>query len=168
MRRIMTSSIFILSLVIGSGVAFADNHGNGRSKGNDHRIERNNHDFTKNKKSDKHYNKGKNNKPIPVPGHSHGYAPAYQGHGHVATPPPPPHPRLNGMLKKVTKGCRDVDVWQVDYDTYVVRYRKGNRLYTRYIYPERGAYGRPNLISVNWTPMAPWNLLPPIQLNINL
>ncbi len=105
------------------------------------------------------------------PGNGPGMKPPRPGYGAAyrpTPPPPPPHPRLNQMVRYATRGCHDVDVWQVDFNTYVVRYRKGNRIFTQYIYPEMGRYGRPSLISVNWQPMAPWTLIPPIQLNINL
>ena len=44
-----------------------------------------------------------------------------------------------------------MNVWQIDYDTYIVRYRRGNRFYTQRIYPYRDVYGPRNTISVNWT-----------------
>lgn len=108
----------------------------------------------------------------------HHNRPASRPHHYAPAPPPPhhhygpaPHPihhNLAGMVRHATRGCHDVAVWQVDYDTYVVRYRKGNRFYTQYIYPYAGRYGSRNRISVNWSPMSPWTFIPNIQLNINL
>ncbi|MDE6335486.1 MAG: hypothetical protein K2L34_02840 [Muribaculaceae bacterium] len=88
-------------------------------------------------------------------------------HPGPAMPPPPP-PRLPHMVNYATRGCQDVAVWQVDPETFLVRYRRGGRWYTRYVYPYAERYGAPTLISVNWQPSAPWTLIPPIQLNINL
>lgn len=204
MRRIATSIVVILSLLFGSGHAFADNHGKDNREKKEHRMDRGsrerpgnkNHDnrdkrYDKNKKDHNHHGNGarpgnsnrpgNGYKPGPGhnnhpgnnfgPGHGQGMRPPRPGHAAAyrpTPPPPPPHPRLNQMVRYATRGCHDVDVWQVDFNTYVVRYRKGNRIFTQYIYPEMGRYGRPSLISVNWQPMAPWTLIPPIQLNINL
>lgn len=167
-----------------------DNH---RSNPRNHNNKKNDKyrpgkDNNKNHNNDK-YRPGGNNRPG-KPGNSH-YKP---GNNHSAmppgrpvnnyrpapTPPPPPHtpvhyapappppPRLAHMVRHATRGCHDVNVWQVDPETFVVRYRYGNRLYTRYIYPYSDIYGVPSLISVNWQPRSPWTLIPPIQLNINL
>lgn len=96
-------------------------------------------------------------------------APSY-GHGphHHHAPAPPMPPRLKHMVHHATRGCHDVDVWQVNHDTYIVKYRKGRRYYTQYLYPYSERYGNINLISLNWQPLSPWNLIPRIQLNINL
>ena len=64
------------------------------------------------------------------------------------TPPPPPHhrpammppghrypDRLGHMVSRAARGARNVSVWQVDNNTYVVRYFKKGRYYTRYLYP---------------------------------
>lgn len=88
-------------------------------------------------------------------------------HPGPAMPPPPP-PRLPHMVNYATRGCHDVAVWQVDAETFLVKYRRGGRWYTRYVYPYAEEYGAPTLISVNWQPLSPWTLIPPIQLNINL
>ncbi len=76
--------------------------------------------------------------------------------------------RLPNMVSQITKGCHDVNVWQIDDETYIVKYRKGNRYYTRRIYPYSNSYGNPSLISINWQPLLLWSLIRPIQLNINL
>ena len=87
---------------------------------------------------------------------------------HYAPVPPPPPPHLGYMVDYVTRGCRDVAVWQIDYNTYIVKFRRGNRFYTQYLYPYDDMYGDRSLITVNWQPLSPWTLIPPIQLNINL
>lgn len=93
----------------------------------------------------------------PRPGHS----------GPVYYDGPMP-PRLQHMVHHASHGGKIVNVWRVDYDTYVVQYRKGRKYYTQYIYPYADRYGAPALINVNWTPPTPWSLIPAIQLNINL
>ena len=82
--------------------------------------------------------------------------------------PPPPPPRLPHMVRHATRGCRDIAVWQIDYDTYIVRYRKGNLFYTRRFYPYINSFDKPRLVSVNWMPQSPWIAIPSIHLNINL
>lgn len=99
--------------------------------------------------------------PVMRPGQGSGF------HAGPAMPPPPP-PRLPDMVRYATRGCHDVAVWQVSPDTYLVKYRRGRRWYTQYVYPYAERYGSPTLISVNWQPQSLWTLIPPIQLNINL
>lgn len=184
-------------MLAGSGQSFADHRNNHRENSRheqrDHRPGNKNNHKTKdhkkpqknNHKPDKHHNNDKYHKnPVGrpgVPGHNNsrpgGGAPAPspvmrpgQGSGFHAGPamPPPPPPRLPHMVHYATRGCHDVDVWQVNRDTYLVKYRRGRRWYTQYVYPYAGRYGSPTLISVNWQPQSPWTLIPPIQLNINL
>lgn len=100
----------------------------------------------------------------PAPRHVSHYAPAPRRHHHGPVPPP----RLSHMVKYATRGCRDVAVWQINPDTYIVKYRRGNRYYTQYLYPYEEMYGDCSLITVNWQPLSPWTLIPPIQLNINI
>ncbi len=109
---------------------------------------------------------------VPVPPPAHKPAPVMrpgQGSGlHAGPAMPPPPPRLPNMVRYATRGCHDVAVWQVSPDTYLVKYRRGRRWYTQYVYPYAERYGSPTLISVNWQPQSLWTLIPPIQLNINL
>lgn len=113
------------------------------------------------------------------PGHGqNNYNPAPRPNNYYRpTPPPPPgyrpapypiHDNLGAMVSYATRGGHDIAVWQVDYDTYVVRFRKGNNYYTQYIYPYAGRYGTRSRISLNWSPLSPWTLIPNVQLNINL
>lgn len=192
MRPILTSLILSLFISVGTNAAYADhhrdhdrghkeqrdrNHGKDRRPGNS--IGRpGNHDNRKHHKADKRgrYDQKKHDKRYrPV----NGYRPAYPPHHYRPVPPPPPPrrygpvpppppPHLADMVRYATRGCRDVDVWRIDYDTYIVRYRRGNRYYTQRIYPYRDVYGPRNTISVNWTPSSPWVSVPSIHLNINL
>ena len=156
-----------------------------REKGKSHnRGSNNRHGKKDNEKRGKDYRHGKQHNDfrpgkghsMPAPGHGvRRHAPAHVHHHHphprphhYAPAPPPPPPRLSHMVRYATRGCRDVAVWQIDYDTYIVKYRRGNRYYTQYLYPYADRYGDRSLITVNWQPLSPWTLIPPIQLNINL
>lgn len=72
------------------------------------------------------------------------------------------------MARRAAGPGQVVDVWMVDPQTYVVKYRHGNRFYTRSFHPYTGRYDAPALISVNWNPLSGWLQVPPIQININL
>ncbi len=155
------------------------NGGNKNHFGNDKKHDKHHNDKHHN---DKHFGKpGNNVKPAhPAPAHRPGKpvpppppAPVMRpGTGAAFHPgpamPPPPPPRLPHMVRYATRGCHDVAVWQVSPDTYLVKYRRGGRWYTQYVYPYAERYGAPTLISVNWQPLSPWTLIPSVQLNINL
>lgn len=124
-----------------------------------------------------HHNQGKpdyrpgghhNSRPVPPPPPAPVMRPGFGAAYNPGPALPPPPPRLPHMVNFATRGCQDVAVWQVSPDTYIVKYRKGPHWYTRYVYPYADQYGAPTLISVNWQPLSPWTLIPPIQLNINL
>lgn len=104
----------------------------------------------------------------PVPYHNHGYCPVPPPAPIRYAPVPPPPPHLGHMVKHATRGCHDIEVWRIDYDTYIVRFRRGNRFYTQRIYPYIDRYGPRNMISVNWIPDNPWITIPSVSLNINL
>lgn len=76
-------------------------------------------------------------------------------------------PRLMEMVKHTTRGCKDVNVFRVNRDTYVVRYRKGHKIYARYLYPFDNRYGAKNVVTMNWIPQVPDVEIPPIQINLN-
>lgn len=77
-------------------------------------------------------------------------------------------PKLDYMVRHIDRGAKDVSVWQVDYNTYVVRYRKGHKWYKRLFNPYTGHYSSPALINVNWQIPGSWIQIPPIQININI
>lgn len=171
MRRMMTYLILSLFIAVGSVETFADRH-DSRGKDRERHEQRD-----KASKKRKDYKKGKDNrkghgdgwslpasgKKAPMP---RNYAPSPHHYQNHHTSPPPPC--LGHMVRYATNGCNDVAVWQVDPYTYIVKYRKGRRYYTRMLYPYADRYGEPNTISINWQPLSPWNLIPSINLNINL
>lgn len=71
--------------------------------------------------------------------------------------------RLREMVGRATYGARDVNVWQIDRYTYIVRFHRGGRWYTQKIYPYGGRYGELYEINSRWTPEKPW-----ININISL
>ena len=151
------------------------NNGNGFKPGNNHKPGNNFNPGNNHRPGDAH-RPGVNHKPaVSAPRPGAGSRPVVVGH--PAPPPhhnnygpalPPPPPRLPHMVHHVTRGCHDVNVWQIDPETYIVKYRRGGRWYTQYVYPYAERYSNPTLISVNWQPLTRWSIIPPIQLNINL
>ena len=139
------------------------NNGNGFKPGNNHRPGDAHRPGVNHKPSVSAPRPGAGSRPVVVghpapPPHHNNYGPAL----------PPPPPRLPHMVHHVTRGCHDVNVWQIDPETYIVKYRRGGRWYTQYVYPYAERYSNPTLISVNWQPLTRWSIIPPIQLNINL
>ena len=70
------------------------------------------------------------------------------------------------MVHNATRGGRDISVWQVSDDTYMLRYFLNGRWYSQYIYPYAGRYGNRSLISINWTPNNMWLPIPSININL--
>lgn len=194
MRRLIVTTFLSLFLISGTGMAFADNHrGGNHDKGRkEQKFDKKRPDGNKDRgrskdrgrNKDKGHNKGHDNK-------GHGFRPGNSGHfNHQPQMPPAPpvhngyrpkhynhayhyptysiHDNLGFMISQIARGGRDVNVWQVDPYTYVVRFRKGNHMYAQYLYPYEGRYGERSTISVNWAPLSPWTLIPGIHLNINL
>lgn len=167
MKRIFILLLLTFSLLVGTSEAFADRHNPGAPR-QEQRGKKNHHKHKGNK-----HRPGKGS--LPAPGTNGFYAPVMPPPpvrpGTPVPPPPPPAP-LPGMLQQMvinaTYGCHDVNVWQVNPESFIIKYKRGKRLYTRMIYPYAGRYGNETLINVNWQPLNPWTLIPPIQLNINL
>ena len=196
MKQIVTCILLSLFFAIGTSEAYADRHndrGHDRKEQRDKDRRSNKKYDRKHDRHDRHDNGYKPNKKdrhnkgygdyrppkghsMPAPGHGMGrpVPPPVRHYSHPPRPrhhapvPPPPPPRLSHMVRYATRGCRDVAVWQINPDTYIVKYRRGNRYYTQYLYPYDDIYGDRSLITVNWQPLSPWTLVPPIQLNINL
>ena len=149
----------------GQNIKPGNNHNNGTGfkPGNNHRPGDAHRPGVNHKPSVSAPRPGAGSRPVVVghpapPPHHNNYGPAL----------PPPPPRLPHMVHHVTRGCHDVNVWQIDPETYIVKYRRGGRWYTQYVYPYAERYSNPTLISVNWQPLTRWSIIPPIQLNINL
>lgn len=71
--------------------------------------------------------------------------------------------RLHDMVRHSTYGGRDIALWQIDHDTFIVRYFKDGRYYTRRLYPYTGRYGMTYEVATSWLPQTPW-----ININISL
>ncbi len=182
MRRLLVTSLLSLFLLSGTGFAYADHH-----RGDRHVKGRKEQRFDKKRPGDKkdewhHKNFGEKRPDRPHgnarhishrppkhpkhPGHP-AFHPRHYNHAYHY-PSYTVHDNLGYMVSRITRGGRDVNVWQVDPYTYVVRFRKGNHLYAQYLYPYEERYGRCNTISINWSPLSPWALIQSLHLNINL
>lgn len=167
----MRSKVYLLLLSlflgIGSVEVMAAGPNNHRGQQNYEQGHRDNGFGNKNKKKHKENKKDKHKyddrrhnprhdfHPGPMPGMHPGPAPALP-------------PRLMEMVKHTTRGCKDVNVFRVNRDTYVVRYRKGHKIYARYLYPFDNRYGAKNVVTMNWIPQVPYVEIPPIQINLSL
>lgn len=126
------------------------------------------------------------------PGHGGSHRPS-----HYSKPPRHHryHPAMRDMVRHAARGGRNVVVWQVGPDTYMVRYLKGGHYYMRELYASSGRYGSPFRVVMdgpgrwyrhgnprhyyredgsslrvflNGTPQNPWTLIPSIELNLSL
>lgn len=82
---------------------------------------------------------------------------------------PPGHrypDRLGHMVSRAARGARNVSVWQVDNNTYVVRYFKKGRYYTRYLYPYANRYGAVQVLAPAWQPLSSWFTVPSVKVNL--
>lgn len=74
--------------------------------------------------------------------------------------------KLKKMIKYACRGGRDIDVWEISPDVYVVRYYLNGHYYSQRLYPGSGRYGARGIVNVNWAPSPGWSLLPSININI--
>lgn len=185
MRRLIITSLLTLFLISGTGFSYADNHRGGHDRDRkEHKYERKGNDKKRDKDRDKkreeQERKWKKEQEKRSKGHGR------PDMGRPLPPPPPPayrprhynhayhyphysvHDNLGYMISRIASGGMVVNVWQVDEGTYVVRFRKGNRMYAQYLYPYEGRYGKRSTITLDWSPLPPWTLIPGIHLNINL
>lgn len=157
MRRLVTALLLTVFIFSGTGVALADHHGRDRHDRKEYREDRrpghNQHDRHKYDKKDKKRqekfwkNQRKHQREVR---HHHNN-----------------DRRIREMARYASRGGRFMDAWRISDDTYIVKYYKGGRYYTRRFYPYTGRYGAPTLISVNWVAPSIWSLLPSINININ-
>lgn len=160
MRRIITSLILSLFILSGTGVAFADKHkhhdrdryeySHDRRHSYKHYKYDDDDDYYKHmkkaRKAEKKYWKERRKM-------EHRY---YRDYDH----------QLRKMVAYAARGGRDVRVWRISDDTYLVKYYRGGRYYTQRLYPYSGRYGSRGIVNVNWNPLASWTLLPSINISI--
>lgn len=190
MRRTIVTSLLALFLISGTGFAYADHHRGGNDKDrkewkhdkkrpggkkDKHDGKKNKHRYRKDNRHDSRHHGGpgfgftppRPTPPPPPPPPRH-HVPRHYNHAYYYPGGYSVHENLGYMISRVVGGGRDFNVWQVDEGTYVVRFRKGRKLYTQYLYPYEGRYGKRSSVSLNWAPQSPWSLIPSIHLNFNL
>lgn len=182
MKKITISLLLSILLAGGySGAAFADKHHNNGHARQEHRDNRFDN---RNNKHNGNHNKGNHNKwndSHKKHGNNHWNNNKRPNHpGMRPTPPPAPRPipaphhgynierdpRFHNMIAYAINGGTNYRVWRVNHDTYIVKYRKGRRWYTRRFYPYANRYDAPGLININWNPLQTWTLLPSVNINI--
>ncbi len=161
MRRIITSLILSLFILSGTGVAFADKHKHHDRDRYEYRHDRRpsykhhkHHDddddyykhMKKARKAEKKYWKERRKMESKY----------YRDYDHA----------LRKMVAHAARGGRDVRVWRISDDTYLVKYYRGGRYYTQRLYPYSGRYGSRGIVNVNWNPLSSWTLLPSINISI--
>ncbi len=160
MRRIITSLILSLFILSGTGIAFADKHkhhdrdryeySHDRRHSYKHYKYDDDDDYYKHmkkaRKAEKKYWKERRKM-------EHRY---YRDYDH----------QLRKMVAYAARGGRDVRVWRISDDTYLVKYYRGGRYYTQRLYPYSGRYGSRGIVNVNWNPLSSWTLLPSINISI--
>lgn len=147
-------------------------------------------DYKKDRKKDRY--DGRQGNSVPRPGYGNNRRPPQHRN------PPRPHryhPGIGDMVRHASKGGRNVVVWQVGPDTYMVRYFKGGHYYMRELYASSGRYGAPFRVVrdgpgrwhrhgnrrhyyreegsslrvfLNGTAQNPWTLIPSVELNLSL
>ena len=175
MKRIITLLVLSLLIFSGSGIAFADNN-----KKHGHKQEQSSHSRPGSSSqngfhSDKNHNVGNRRKDkhnsLSRPGSMQDVKhrrPHYDNHNKKHGISSSYKKQLNKMVKYATRGGRNVSIWQIDSDTFIIRYLLGNQYYTQRLYPGSKRYGARKLVNVNWTPLSSWSIIPPISININL
>lgn len=154
MRRIITSLILSLFILSGTGVAFADKHKHHDKDRygyrHDHRSYKHDDDHYKHmkkaRKAEEKYWKERRKMDRKY----------YRDHDH----------QLRKMVAYAARGGRDVRVWRISDDTYLVKYYRGGHYYTQRLYPYSGRYGSRGIVNVNWNPLSSWTLLPSINISI--
>lgn len=165
MKRILSILIVGLFLISGSGTALADHHrhykfGSGyteyrHSKHHDDDDDYKKH-FKKQREKEKKYYKKQREREKKYYKKVYGHKHRHYDHDK----------QLRKMIRYAARGGRDVHVWRVSDDTYVVKYYRGGHYYTQRLYPYTGRYGSRGIINVNWSPESYWTLLPSININI--
>lgn len=162
MKRIFTALILSLFIMSGTGVAYADKHKHHDKDRYEHRHDRRpdyhhgKHDKDYFKDREKYYKKARKAEKKYWKERRKAEKHYYKDYDH----------RLRKMVAYAARGGRDVRVWRVNDDTYVVKYYRGGHYYTQHLYPYSGRYGSRGVVNVNWNPLSSWTLLPSININI--
>ncbi len=151
MKRLIYTLIAVMALGLVSVPAYADHREHGNRPGREQRDNGRGKGYKNNKKGDKHHHKGDKYR---GPKHDRPQAP-WQNHDRrhrqpprhyrPAPPPPPRHShmgygygydykhnkRLHKMIKRYGKGYRDVRVWQLSPDRYVMCYMNAGHYFMR-------------------------------------
>lgn len=151
MKKIYLTLLLSIIMATGSGVAFADKH-HGHDRFRDHHEQRDRHEkkhhhggYDHGKDVDRYFKDKRKAQKI--------YDREFDR-------------RMRDMAKHASRGGSDVRVWRINADTYIVKYHKNGRWYTRRFYPNSGRYDVPGIININWSPLSSWTLLPNININI--
>ncbi len=156
MKRIIILIIIAFSLA-GTGEVFADHHKNNR--GHLEHTDRN-RDHHRNDRPHRQHatkdHKKKHNNFVNRPGQN------IRKNHHS------PNRELEKMIRYATRGSRDVKVWRINSDTFIVRYYRNGRHYIQKLYPYSGRYGAPGVINIHWSPESFWTPIPSININIPL
>lgn len=181
MRRIATIALLSLLLVSFTVPVYADKDKDHRRERYEHRnfsfLNKKHHDKDKHYKKEKHHDKDRKHKghdkydkhkydkhhkyDYRKPKHyKHKYHDRGRHYGHSYSK------QLERMVRYAARGARDVDVWEISPDVYMVRYYLNGHYYAQRLYPSSGRYGARGLINVNWAPSPGWSLLPSININI--
>lgn len=160
MRQLITTLILSLFIISGSGVAFADKHKHHDRDRYEYRHDRRpgfgSHGKDYYKDREKHYKKARKDEKKYWKERKKAEHRYYKDHDR----------QLRKMIAYAARGGRDVRVWRVSDDTYLVKYYRGGHYYTQRLYPYSGRYGSRGVVNVNWNPLASWTLLPSININI--
>lgn len=161
MRRLITTLLLSLFLVSGN-ILFADRHDNrkGHDRGRtERRFDRKDH---RDKRHDSHHDR-RNDKKNDFRAPKYNHKPkAHKAHYRR----PVPDRELRRMVAYAARGGRDIRVWRIDENTFIVKYLLGGRYYTQRIYPFSGRYGSRGVVNINWNPLSSWTLLPSINITL--
>lgn len=157
MRRIITSLLLSIFVIAGSSTALADKHNGNHGHNGNHKYD---YGYSSHYQKDreKEYKKARKQEEKYWKAQQKADKRYYKDRDR----------ELRKMVAYAARGGRDVSVWQISPDTYIVKYYRGGRYYTQRLYPYSGRYGSPGLININWSPESAWTLLPSININIPL
>lgn len=162
MRRVITTVILSLFIITGTGAAFADkhhksyDHGNYEYRGHDRhpdygKYDRHHKDMGRYKEYKKAHKYNKHWK-----GHKRKAYGSYKDYNYT----------LHKMIAYAARGGKDVRVWRISDDTFIVKYYRRGHYYTQRLYPHSGRYGSRGIVNVSWSPHPSWILIPSVNVSI--